>query len=55
MRVSVMLDANGANTTAAAAVLAAARHVDLAQSKPWYWPAQVLWGSGREAFGTRRM
>lgn len=32
MRVSVMLDANGANTTAAAAVLAAARHVDLAQS-----------------------
>jgi hypothetical protein len=30
MRVSVMLDANGANTTAAAAVLAAARHVPLA-------------------------
>jgi methylenetetrahydrofolate/methylenetetrahydromethanopterin dehydrogenase (NADP+) len=29
MRVSVLLDANGANTTAAAAVLAAARHVDL--------------------------
>ena len=29
MRVSVMLDANGANTTAAAAVLAAGRHVDL--------------------------
>jgi len=29
MRVSVMLDANGANTTAAAAVLAAARHLDL--------------------------
>ena len=29
MRVSVMLDANGANTTAAAAVLAAANHVDL--------------------------
>lgn len=29
MRVSVMLDANGANTTAAAAVRAAARHVDL--------------------------
>jgi glutamyl-tRNA reductase len=27
-----MLDANGANTTAAAAVLAAARHVDLSQS-----------------------
>lgn len=30
MRVSVMLDANGANTTAAAAVLAAARHIELA-------------------------
>lgn len=29
MRVSVMLDANGANTTAAAAVLAAAKHLDL--------------------------
>lgn len=29
MRVSVLLDANGANTTAAAAVLAAARHVPL--------------------------
>lgn len=29
MRVSVMLDASGANTTASAAVLAAARHVDL--------------------------
>src|SRR5215470_16689299 len=30
MRVSVMLDSNGANTTAAAAVLAAARHCPLA-------------------------
>ena len=29
MRVSVMMDSNGSNTTAAAAVLAAARHVDL--------------------------
>jgi len=29
MRVSVMLDANGANTTAAAAVLAASKHVEL--------------------------
>ncbi len=29
MRVSVMLDANGANTTAAAAVLSAAKHVEL--------------------------
>jgi putative NADH-flavin reductase len=33
MRVSVMLDANGANTTAAAAVLAAARHIELARSE----------------------
>jgi hypothetical protein len=33
MRVSVMLDANGANTTAAAAVLAAARHIPLAGAK----------------------
>ena len=33
MRVSVMLDANGANTTAAAAVLAAARHMELAGSQ----------------------
>ncbi|MCA9120410.1 MAG: NAD(P)H-binding protein [Planctomycetaceae bacterium] len=41
MRVSVMLDANGANTTAAAAVLAAARHVELAQST-----ALVLAGTG---------
>jgi hypothetical protein len=32
LRVSVMMDANGANTTAAAAVLAAARHVDLSQT-----------------------
>ncbi|MBA4017183.1 MAG: bifunctional NADP-dependent methylenetetrahydromethanopterin dehydrogenase/methylenetetrahydrofolate dehydrogenase [Pirellula sp.] len=30
MRVSVMLDSNGANTTAAAAVLAASKHLDLA-------------------------
>ncbi len=30
LRVSVMLDSNGANTTASAAVLAAARHLDLA-------------------------
>jgi len=32
MRVSVLLDANGANTTAAAAVLSAARHVRLADA-----------------------
>lgn len=41
MRVSVMLDANGANTTAAAAVLAAAQHLDLAQTS-----AVVLAGTG---------
>lgn len=32
LRVSVLLDASGANTTAAAAVLAAARHVPLADA-----------------------
>jgi methylenetetrahydrofolate/methylenetetrahydromethanopterin dehydrogenase (NADP+) len=41
MRVSVMLDANGANTTAAAAVLAAEKHVKLADST-----ATVLAGTG---------
>jgi len=41
MRVSVLLDANGANTTAAAAVLAAARHVELRGAT-----ATVLGGTG---------
>lgn len=41
LRVSVLLDANGANTTAAAAVRAAARHVDLKKVK-----AVVLGGTG---------
>jgi hypothetical protein len=41
LSVSVLLDANGANTTAAAAVRAAARHLDLAQAK-----ALVLGGTG---------
>jgi hypothetical protein len=41
MRVSVMMDANGANTTAAAAVLAAAKHLDLSQVR-----AAVLAGTG---------
>jgi hypothetical protein len=41
MRVSVLLDANGANTTAAAAVLAAAKHADLKGST-----ATVLGGTG---------
>ena len=41
MRVSVLLDANGANTTAAAAVLMARRHVDLAGAT-----AVVLAGTG---------
>jgi hypothetical protein len=41
MRVSVLLDANGANTTAAAAVLAAAKHVALKGST-----AAVLGGTG---------
>jgi methylenetetrahydrofolate/methylenetetrahydromethanopterin dehydrogenase (NADP+) len=41
LRVSVLLDANGANTTAAAAVRAAARHLDLAKTS-----ALVLGGTG---------
>lgn len=41
LRVSVMMDANGANTTAAAAVLAARRHVNLSTSQ-----ALVLGGTG---------
>ena len=41
MRVSVMVDGNGANTTAAAAVLCAARHVDLSATT-----ALVLGGTG---------
>lgn len=41
VRVSVMMDANGCNTTAAAAVVAAARHVDLPGAK-----AVVLGGTG---------
>jgi len=41
IRVSLMLDANGCNTTAAAAVVAAARHAPLATAK-----AVVLGGTG---------
>jgi hypothetical protein len=41
MRVSVLLDANGANTTAAAAILAAAKHVNLSGAT-----AAVLGGTG---------
>jgi methylenetetrahydrofolate/methylenetetrahydromethanopterin dehydrogenase (NADP+) len=41
LRVSIMLDANGANTTAAAAVRAAARHLDLKNAQ-----ALVLGGTG---------
>ncbi len=41
LRVSVLLDANGANTTAAAAVRAAARHLDLKSTR-----ALVLGGTG---------
>lgn len=41
MRVSVMLDSNGSNTTAAATVLAARRHVDLASAD-----VAVLAGTG---------
>jgi hypothetical protein len=41
MRVSVLMDANGANTTAAAAVLAVGKHVDLSDAT-----ALVLGGTG---------
>jgi hypothetical protein len=41
LQVSVLLDANGANTTSAAAVLAAAQHLDLRATK-----AVVLGGTG---------
>lgn len=41
IRVSVMMDSNGSNTTAAAAVLAAARHLDLSQTT-----ALLLGGTG---------
>lgn len=41
LRVSIMLDANGANTTAAAAVRAASRHIDLKGAQ-----AVVLGGTG---------
>ncbi|QDV68699.1 Bifunctional protein MdtA [Rosistilla carotiformis] len=41
MRVSVMLDSNGSNTTAAAAVVRAAKHLDLSQTT-----ALVLAGTG---------
>ena len=41
MSVSVMLDSNGANTTAAAAVLSASKHIDLSKAK-----VAVLGGTG---------
>lgn len=41
VRVSVMMDSNGSNTTAAATILAAARHLDLSQTT-----ALVLGGTG---------
>lgn len=41
VRVSVMMDANGCNTTAAAAVVAAARHIELSGAR-----AVVLGGTG---------
>ena len=41
VRVSLMLDANGCNTTAAAAVVASSRHVDLRDAK-----SVVLGGTG---------
>ena len=47
LRISAMFDANGANTTAAAAVLAAARHSQLAGAEHSCWrrpvPSAVAW------------
>jgi hypothetical protein len=45
LRVSVMMDSNGCNTTAAAAVLAASKHVDLVHSA-----ALILGGTGPVGF-----
>ena len=45
MRVSVMFDANGANTTAAAAVLAAAQHLLCAEATAWCWLPPAPWAS----------
>ncbi len=45
VRVSVMMDSNGSNTTAAAAVLAAGRHLNLSNSE-----AVVLGGTGPVGF-----
>jgi hypothetical protein len=41
VRVSIMMDSNGSNTTAAAAVLAAGKHLDLSETK-----ALILGGTG---------
>ncbi len=63
MRVSVMIDPAGANTTAAAAVLAAGRHVRLSQSKALVLAAtgpvgrrvvQLLAGQGAEVRAASR-
>ena len=46
LRVSVLLDANGANTTAAAAVRSAARHLELNRRRGrWSWAAPGPSGS----------
>src|SRR5207237_2887809 len=50
LRVSVLLDANGANTTAAAAVRAASRHIQLNNAS-----ALVLRGTGRLAQRVARL
>ena len=46
LRVSVLLDANGANTTAAAAVRVAGQQLSLSGTRLWCWAAPVPWVSG---------
>ena len=55
LRVSILLDANGANTTAAAAVRAAARHIDLKSARLWFLVARVSWPARRPALGPARV
>lgn len=63
LRVSVMMDSNGSNTTAAAAVRAAGRHLDLAGAKALilggtgpvgHRAAQLLAGAGAEVLVSSR-
>ena len=50
IRVSLMLDANGCNTTASAAVVAAGRHVDLAGPKSVVFGGTVRLAAGSHSY-----